>query len=206
MQHVIDYFYTHASPWAYLGHQTFLALADAHDYAVRFRPVLLGPVFSETGGLPLAKRHPVRQAYRQVELQRWRAKRELPLTPRPAHFPTNPALADRIALGLAMDGGPTGAFSQAVFEALWAEDRDIAREEVLRAILERLGVDADKAIDHANEKDCVARYEQNQEDAVMLGVFGSPSYVLHGEVFWGQDRLDLLDDALTSGRGPYLPD
>jgi 2-hydroxychromene-2-carboxylate isomerase len=203
MQRVIDYFYTHASPWAYLGHSAFLAIADRQGYAVRFRPVSLTTVFAETGGLPLAKRHPVRQAYRLIELQRWRAFRNLPLTLQPAHFPVNPDLADRIALAIAVDGGPVAAYTQAVFEALWVEEQDIADEAVHRSILGKLGLDAKSVLAQAAEKAVVERYMENQAEAIAGGVFGSPSYVLNGEVFWGQDRLELLEAALESGREPF---
>ncbi|WP_029060059.1 2-hydroxychromene-2-carboxylate isomerase [Stappia stellulata] len=203
MQRIIDYYYTHASPWAYIGHEAFLALADRREYAVRFRPVSLTTVFAETGGLPLAKRHPVRQAYRLVELQRWRAYRNIPLTLKPAHFPVNPELADRIALAVAVEGGPVAAYSLAVFKALWVDELDIARDSVQRAILERLGLNADATLGQASEKPIVERYMSNQAEAIETGVFGSPSYVLNGEVFWGQDRLDLLDAALAEGRVPF---
>src|SRR5690606_7746746 len=131
MQRVIEYYYTHVSPWAYLGHRAFLDLADRHGYAIRFKPVLLGPVFAESGGLPLSKRHPLRQAYRLVELQRWREKRGLPLNLRPRHFPADPSLADRIALALALEGGPAGAFTEAAFRLTWVDDRDISDRPVL---------------------------------------------------------------------------
>ena len=203
MQRIIDYYYTHASPWAYLGHAAFLALVDRHDYAVRFRPVSLATVFAETGGLPLAKRHPVRQAYRFVELQRWRVFRDLPLTLKPAHFPVNAELADRVAISIAIDGGPVSGYSAAVFKALWVDDQNIADAAVHGPILEKLGLDARAVLAQAADKPIVERYMENQADAIAGGVFGSPSYVLNGEVFWGQDRLDLLDAALSAGRGPY---
>lgn len=206
MQRVIDYYYTHASPWAYLGHRAFLDLADRHGYAVRFKPVLLAPVFAESGGLPLSKRHPLRQSYRLVELQRWRDKRGLPLVLRPKHFPADPSPADRIALALALEGGPAGAFTEAAFRVTWVDDLDIADRAVLRAVLEKMHLEADRVLAAADSKDLQERYVGHQRDALAAGVFGSPSYVLNGEVFWGQDRLDLLDDALTSGREPFLPD
>ncbi len=206
MQRVIEYYYTHVSPWAYLGHRAFLDLADRHGYAIRFKPVLLGPVFAESGGLPLSKRHPLRQAYRLVELQRWREKRGLPLNLRPRHFPADPSLADRIALALALEGGPAGAFTEAAFRLTWVDDRDISDRPVLAAVLETLGLDTDKVLTAADGRDIEDRYVSHQSDALAAGVFGSPSYVLNGEVFWGQDRLDLLEDALTSGRQPYRPD
>lgn len=203
MPRVIDYFYTHASPWAYLGHRAFLDLADRMNHAVRFRPVSLATVFAETGGLPLAKRHPVRQAYRLIEMQRWREFRNLPLTLQPAFFPVSPDLPDRLAILLAMEGGPVAAYSQAVFEATWVREQDIASPAVQEAILAGLGLDGAAAIARAGERAVVERYMENQQQAIAGGVFGSPSYVLNGEVFWGQDRLELLEAALASGRPPF---
>lgn len=203
MQRVIDYYYTHASPWAYLGHTAFLEMADRLGHAVRFRPVSLAAVFPESGGLPLARRHPMRQAYRLIELQRWRAHRKLPLTLQPAHFPVNPDLADRIAVALAVDGGPVAAYSQAAFEALWVNEKDIAEEAVHVDILAGLGLDPERVIGQAGEKTTVERYQAHHAEALAEGVFGSPSYVLNGEVFWGQDRLGLLEEALESGRPPF---
>ncbi|MXN65914.1 2-hydroxychromene-2-carboxylate isomerase [Stappia sp. GBMRC 2046] len=203
MQRVIDYYFTQVSPWAYIGHQAFLKLADEYGYAVRFKPVNLGQVFAETGGLPLGKRHPARQAYRLLDLQRWREKRDLPLNLHPKHFPTNAGLADRVVIVLAREGGPISAFSDRVFRACWAEERDIAERDVLKAILDDLGVDGEQILTAADGSEIAERYEAHRQEAVEAGVFGSPSYVWKGEVFWGQDSLELLEDALKSDREPY---
>lgn len=201
----LDYFYTHISPWAYLGHDAFLELAARHGAKVRFRPVNLGLVFPESGGLPLGKRHPLRQAYRFIELQRWREKRDMPLTLQPAHFPTDPTLADSTAIALAARGGNVGDFSHRAFRACWVLDRDLADEHVIAGILDDIGENSGAVLDDAKSEATKAAYAANAEAALAGGVYGSPTYVLNGEPFWGQDRLDLLDDALTSGRGPYRP-
>ena len=87
MPRQVDYYFSIQSPWAYIGHQSFRDLVSAYDLKVNHKPVVLVDLFSETGGLPLMKRHPVRQRYRMVELQRWRDKRGLKFTcnPRTGH-------------------------------------------------------------------------------------------------------------------------
>ncbi|MBA5779146.1 2-hydroxychromene-2-carboxylate isomerase [Stappia sp. F7233] len=206
MQRVIDYYYSHPSPWAYMGHRAFLDLAEAHNYAVRFKPVNLGQVFAETGGLPLGQRHAVRQAYRFLELQRWRDKRDLPLNLRPAFFPVDAGPSDRAAIALALEGGPVGLFSERVLRSVWAEERNVADREVLTSILTDLGQDAARILDLSEKTEIADRYAAHQQEAVDAGVFGSPSYVWKGEVFWGQDRLELLADALASDRAAYTAD
>lgn len=205
MPAVIDYFYTHISPWAYLGHQAFRDIAARHGAIIRPRPVDLSGVFEASGGLPLGKRHPARQAYRFIEMQRWKDKRAIPLTFKPAFFPTPPGLSDCCTVALAESDGPALDFTAAAFKAVWAEDRNVADEAVLTEILTGLGQDADCVLQAAKSAEIAGKYKQNQTDAIDLGVVGSPCYVLNGEPFWGQDRLDLLDDALASGRGPYNP-
>jgi 2-hydroxychromene-2-carboxylate isomerase len=199
----IDYFYTHLSPWAYLGHQEFLRIADKYDVTVTFRPVNLAVLFPLTGGLPLGKRHPARQKYRFIELQRWAEKRGVSMNYKPAHFPTDIALADSIAIRLQEQGGPVGTYSQKVFEAVWQKDLNAADENVLTAILNELGLDADNLIAAGKSDEMLEAYTVNSRMAETANAVGSPTYLLNSEPFWGQDRLDLLEDALKSGRGPY---
>jgi 2-hydroxychromene-2-carboxylate isomerase len=199
----IDYFYTLLSPWAYLGHRALLRLAAEHGAKVRHRPVMLGKVFANSGAVPLAQRPQARQDYRFLELQRWRARRGLPLNLKPKHFPTNPGLADRTVIALAAAGQDPGDWAERVFQACWVEDLDIADRETLANLLSSCGHDAAQVLADAESEVVVERYAANTADAVRLNAIGSPTYVLHGEAFWGQDRLDLLADALTSGREPY---
>lgn len=205
MSVAIDYYFTHMSPWAYLGHAPFLEIARKHGVTINVKPVDLRNVFSETGGQPLAKRHPSRQAYRFVEMQRWKEFRNVPLTFRPKYFPTDPSLADRCAIALNGLNGPTTAFSERTFMAIWAEEKDISDAATLSDILLSLKVDPAEVLDLAASNATGETYERYSQEAMDAGAFGSPCYVLKGEPFWGQDRLDLLDAALTSKRDPYLP-
>ncbi|APF38607.1 2-hydroxychromene-2-carboxylate isomerase [Chelatococcus daeguensis] len=202
----IDYYFSLVSPWAYFGHAPFLATAQRHGCTVTYKPVFLGEVFSETGGLPLARRHPVRQRYRLVELQRWREKRGVPLNLQPAFWPFEVSLADRCVIALQAAGIDPAAFTARAFAGVWARDENLADEAVLAAIATEVGVDAGMMLAGAHGESAKATYAGNIADAIAAEVFGSPSYVIDGEVFWGQDRLDLLADMLASGRPAYSSD
>lgn len=206
MSRTIDYVYTLLSPWAYLGFEPFHALAKKHAVTINYRPIPILEVFNETGGLPLGKRPPTRQAYRLVELQRWRAIRGVPLVLRAKRFPFEAALADKLAIALLTLGLSPEAYLRAAHRAVWAEDRNLGDESELANLLTSTGYDAVKALVEAKSDACAAAFVANREYCLASGIFGAPSYVLDGEIFWGQDRLDLLDQALTSGRPPYRPD
>ena len=206
MSRSIDYYFSLVSPWAYIGHAPFMAIAGEHGLAVNHKPVFLGRVFAETGGLPLPQRHPARQRYRLVELQRWRDKRGLSFRLQPRHWPFDVNLADRFVIAIQAAQQDPDPFLRRAFAAVWEEERDLADPGVLAGLAEEAGLDAAHLLDLAQGSTTEAIYALNLENAVAADVFGSPAYVLDGEVFWGQDRLDLLDDALASGREPYRPD
>lgn len=206
MARSIDYYFTLLSPWTYLGHAAFVDLARRHGCSIVYRPTPLRMVFDETGGLPLPKRHPVRQRYRILELQRWRAKRDLPLVIYPKHFPFDVSLADRVVIAIAQAGGDPSGFVGQVLAGVWARDEDLSNPELIAGIADSAGFNGAALIEAANSEAVLQLYAATINTAVAAGVFGAPSYVLAGEVFWGQDRLDLLADALASGRGPYRDD
>ena len=205
MSRMVDYYFSLASPWAYLGHAPFMEIARRHGVAVNYKPVFLGRVFAETGGLPLQKRHPVRQRYRMVELQRWRERRGVALNLNPKHWPFDVTLADRFVLAILVAKGDPDPFMRAAFHAIWADERNLGDRAVVAEIARETGLDPEPLIMLAEATITEAAYLLNQENAVATDVFGSPAYTLDGEVFWGQDRLDFLDDALASGRLPYRP-
>lgn len=206
MAREIEYYFTLASPWAYLGHQAFAAIAGRHGATIRYRPMPVRRVFDETGGLPLPKRHPVRQAYRLVDLQRWRARRDVPLNLTPRFTGSDVTTADRCVVALVAAGLDPDAFVRRAGAALWAHELDLGDADVLASLLADAGVpDHARILVAAQSGEVAARHERNYADALTAGIFGAPSYVLDGEVFWGQDRLDLLDEALASGREPYRP-
>ncbi len=206
MPRTIDYYFSAVSPWAYIGHAPFMEIAGRHGLAVNYKPVSLGSVFAQTGGLPLPQRAPARQRYRLVELQRWRDRRGLAFKIHPKHWPFDAKLADRFVIAIQAAHQDPDPFLRRAFRAVWEEERNLADTEVIAALAQEAGFDAAPLLDLAQGSTAEAIYALNLENAVAADVFGSPAYVLEGEVFWGQDRLDLLDDALTSGRPVYSAD
>jgi 2-hydroxychromene-2-carboxylate isomerase len=194
----VDYFFTPVSPFTYLGHARFVAIARARHATIGVKPVDLGRVFPVSGGLPLRQRAPQRQAYRLVELKRWSSFLQMPLNPQPAHFPVPADLAAKWVLAVLERGTqPALDFTGALGRAIWAEDRNIADRDTLAAIATTLGHDAAALDERANAADIAQRYDVLTQEAIERGVFGAPTYVFGGELFWGQDRLDFLDRALA---------
>jgi 2-hydroxychromene-2-carboxylate isomerase len=206
MPRTIDYWFTLASPWAFLGHQAFVDLAKREGVTVRYKPVGLGEVFPHTGGLPLPKRHPARQRYRILELQRWREARGIALKIHPKHWPLPIALPDRTVVAVAESGADPGRYVRRAFEAIWVEDRDLKEDATLVALLGEAGHDGNAMLAAAKSDTIGAIYAARAQEAVDANVIGSPCYVLDGEIFWGQDRLPLLESALKSGRAAYKMD
>ena len=206
MPRSLDVFFSIASPWSHLGHAPLMELAAKHSLALRWRPMALPPLFAATGGVPLPKRSPQRQRYRFVELQRWAQKRGRNLNLRPKHWPFDARLADSVALALIALGEDPAGFIGAAMRGVWEEDRDLTDPATLHELLVANGLEADSALAAAPSEPVAAAYEANRVEAERIGVFGAPAYVLDGEVFWGQDRLDLLDEALVSGRPPFVAD
>lgn len=206
MPRTIDYYFSLHSPWTYLGHATFLDIAARHGCRIAYRPVPLRAVFDETGGLPLPKRHPVRQRYRLMDLQRWRERRGVKLVLQPKHFPFDPSLADRFLIAIVSAGGDPGRFMGEIMAGVWSRDEDMTQPGAVAGVAQSCGFDAQALALAADSEAVVQSYEGTIAAAIAAGVFGAPSYVLDGEVLWGQDRLELLDSALASGRAPYRPD
>lgn len=205
MPHPIDYYFSLQSPWAYIGHQLFRDLVSTYDLTVNHKPVVLTELFAETGGLPLAKRHPARQRYRLIELQRWRARRGLDFHIQPKHWPFNARLADGVVIAAIEAGFDPDSYLRRAYAAVWEEQRNLADADVVAELATAAGLPGSELVARAAGDAVAAIYEQNRQDAIDASVFGSPAYVLNGEVFWGQDRLELLADALKSGRAPFHP-
>ena len=194
---VIRYYYTHISPWSYLGHARLGEIAARHGASVDYVPITLGAIFPRTGGLPLAKRAPERQAYRMAELRRWPDRLGLPLNVEPRHFPTDDRPSARLALAAKARGHAIAELSLALMRACWAEERNIADPETLREIAEACGLDGTALLEDADSEAGRQRLDQACQEALADGCFGAPWYSVDGEPFWGQDRLELLEEALA---------
>ena len=194
----ILYFFAPQSPWTYLGHQRFHDIARRHGARIEVLPVDLGKVFPISGGLPLGKRAPQRQAYRLVELRRFADHLKAPLNPQPKHFPVAGDAAALLIVAVDQHDGADAAMqiAAAVQRAVWAEERNIADETVLAQLLTECKLPLLR-LEEARSPAVQARYEANTQRAIDAGVFGAPSYVIDGELFWGQDRLDFVERRLA---------
>jgi len=203
MARQIDYYFSIQSPWAYIGHAMFEELAASQRLKVNYKPVVLVDLFSETGGLPLAKRHPARQRYRMMEMQRWREKRGLNFHIQPKYWPFNVRLADGAVIAAMAAGLNPEPFLRRAFIGVWEQQLDLADAATVTRLADEAGLPGADIVAQAASDKVGATYDQNRQDAIDAGVFGSPAWVLDGEVFWGQDRIELLADALKSGRKAY---
>lgn len=193
MTRIVEYFFTPVSPWAYLGHERLVALARQHGATVMVKPMDLSRVFPVSGGLPLLKRAPQRQAYRLQELARWREILGIPINVQPKFGAAGPELASRLILAARERSADNAmALAGAVMRARWAEERDIADPAMLAQIASALGQDGPALVDRAASPDIAASYDASTQDAIDRQVFGAPTYVVGDELFWGQDRLDFL--------------
>ena len=192
----IDYYLATVSPYTYLAGTRLEEIAGRHGAEIAYKPLDVVALFGRTGGTPPKDRHPNRQAYRAQELRRQSKKLGMPFNLKPAHWPTNPAPSSYALIAAQKEGGEVGALAHAFTRACWAEERDIAQDDVIRDVLEANGFDpalADRGMMSAADE-----YGRNLEDAVAAGAFGAPFYVVDGsELFWGQDRLDDLDMFLS---------
>lgn len=195
----VQYFFAPNSPWTYLGHLRFWDIARKHRVTIEVLPVDLGgKVFPITGGLPLAKRAPQRQAYRLVELKRFSEHLHAPMNLQPKFFPVAPDDAAKLIIAVELHDGTDAAMhiTDAVLRAVWADERNIADEATLATLLRERELPA-RRLEDSHTQAVAERYEANTRRAIEAGVFGAPSYVIDGEIFWGQDRLDFVERRLA---------
>jgi len=197
MTQTCTYYLAPPSPYVYLGHQRFADLVQQYQVQVDVRPFDLGRVFGLSGGLPLAKRAPQRQAYRLVELERWSRFLGKPLNLHPQFFPVggDPAALLIIAAKIAHGNDAAMDLTGRIGSAVWAEQRNIADEATLAAIAGEAGLDGAALMKAAATAAVQAEYQRYTDDAIAANVFGVPWYVVDGVPYWGQDRLDFVERA-----------
>ncbi len=193
MSRTIDYYFATQSPWAFLGHERFVQLLRSSRRDVNVLPVDYGRVFAASGGLPLPRRAPQRQAYRLVELRRFADHLGMAMNVQPAFFPVDGTPSSLLITVVAQHDGMPAALrlAGAVLAACWREQRDIASSGTLAELLDETDLPAER-LAQAQGADARARYDAHTQAAIDAGVFGAPSYVVDGELFWGQDRLDFV--------------
>ena len=196
----IEYFVAPQSPYAYLGHERFIAIAKKYDVEILLKPFDIVKIFSLSGGIPVSQRPLQRQAYRLVELTRWSKHLARPLNLHPKFFPVSGDPGSKLIIAAQQTNGTQAALNLAgaLGSAVWAEEKNITDPETLVAIANNLGLDG-KALLEISVSDKVASdFAQFTEEAIAAQVFGIPWYRIDGEDFWGQDRLEFVEHALAS--------
>ena len=199
----VDYYFSMVSPWAYIGHDAFHDMVARHDASVAYKPMALLEVFDTTGTPRLPDRHQTRKDYRMMELQRWREKRGLEFSLQPAHWPFPFQTADCMVIAAVEGGHDPAGFMRNVFKGIWEDQNNLAEDAELVAAADAAGLPGADLLAGAGSEAVQDAYRANTESFLASGGFGAPVYMLNGEIFWGQDRIDLLEDAIASGRAPY---
>lgn len=191
----LEVFYGISSPWAYMGARRAYAIAERTGAILKLRPIR---IIEANGGIPLRTRPEVRQHYHSVEMARWSKYLEIPLNLKPRFYPCDTIEpAAQAVIAMLQAGYDARCFSFMIQRALWAEDRDIANLDTLREIATKhLGAQAAELVRFPQTESVLAEWNSNLARAEELGIFGTPTYVIGTELFWGQDRLDFVERRL----------
>lgn len=196
----VEYYFSFISLWSYVGSLVFQDLVRRRDVDVVYKPIDLLAVFAAGGGKPVRERPVQRQAYRLVEMERWKAIRNIPLVTWPKFYPADPSLGHRMLLVARDQGQDVGAFAHAGLKAVWADELNIADPDTLIELANRSGLDGAKLLAAAESEQVRQAEADLTHEAIDRQLFGAPFYFYRDEPFWGQDRLDLLEAAIAEGR------
>jgi len=206
----LDCFYSLSSPWAYFAGPQLQDIVRRHQVKLVLKPYDFQAVVPKTGGVPIRTRPEPRRTYHDEELARWGQYLGMPIVTQPKHYPRY-AVEDKdwnkyagwMVIAAQQQGLDAFVLSHALLRALWAEERDTSKPDVRIAIANENGYDG--AALHALERApaTLAQFQDFSDEAERLGVFGAPTFIVHGQAerFWGQDRLFFVDRALERLRG-----
>jgi len=198
----IDFYFSFVSLYTYIGYEAFQDLVNRYNLEVSYKPIDLHAVFSAGGGLPVSKRPPQRQAYRFVEMQRWRLDRNIPLVLKPKHHPSDPVIGHRMLLAAIKEGSDVRQFIGNALKILWVDDLDIKDPKVMVRVANQSGLNGEELLEKSKDPVIQMDIDNLTQEAVSRQVFGTPFFFYRDEPFWGQDRLDMLEDMIRSGREP----
>ncbi len=198
MSQRIIYYYAVASGFAYLGEPRLRRIAAKAGAQIDYRPVDIRKVFAAGGSTPPPEQSPQRLNYRFADLARWGRRLGMAINPKPAFWPVHVRSASLAVLAASELDYDPGPLSFAFLHAVYAEDRNIADPETVRAIVEAtlLEAEASAVLLAAETPETAALYDHFTGEAVAAGAFGSPTYIVDGELFFGQDRLDFVAEKL----------
>ena len=193
----ILYFYSVASPFAHLGNKRLIEISKKYSVEIIEKPIdLVGKVFVATGGVPVPQRHISRQNYRLLELKRWGEFLNIKINQKPKFFPPKDPHTPALFCIASIDMGIKIEFGMKVLEQLWAQENDISNLETLKFIANDLKINFEDLNKLAMSDKIKNIYEANTQEAINMNIFGVPTYIYNNEMFWGQDRLELLEHSL----------
>lgn len=198
----IDFYFSFISLYTYIGYEAFEVLVQKYDLEVNYKPIDLHAVFTASGGLPVSKRPPQRQAYRFVEMQRWALQRNIPLVLKPKHHPSDPVIGHRMLIAAMAQNLDVRAFIRNSLKILWVDDLDIKDPDVMVNVANHSGLDGHLLLKESANPAIDTEINRLTAEAVERQVFGTPFFFYREEPFWGQDRLEQLEDAIKSNRDP----
>jgi 2-hydroxychromene-2-carboxylate isomerase len=198
---VIEYFFSAHSAYAYLGAWELERIAQETGWEVAYRPIDLNPVIAATSGDAFGSRSAAHTDYFfGRDMFRWAEWRDLPMIRHRPTYHDNPlALPNGMIIAA---GENAGKLSRAILQSHWRDDTDIADPTTLRQLAKELGLDAEALLSKAQSDKVQAQHIANTDEAIKRGVFGSPTYFVRGDMFYGQDRLDMLARAIET---PFAP-
>jgi 2-hydroxychromene-2-carboxylate isomerase len=195
MSPTLEYFFDYVSPFSYLADSQLPALLERTGAEIRYRPFLLGGVMQASGNSPPFS-VPAKGSYTAIDTQRWAKRYGVEVNPN-SHFPVKTVLPMRAALALqGSDAFP--AYHAGVFAAMWQQGQNVGDAEVLRVVIEKAGLDAGPILERCGEQEIKDLLRKNTEEAVERGAFGAPTFFVGDEMFFGNDRLDFVEEALTA--------
>jgi 2-hydroxychromene-2-carboxylate isomerase len=191
----VEFFFDFGSPYSYLAYKALPTVAAAHDAQIVWCPMLLGGVLKATGNRSPAET-PVKGAWMRQDLKRWAQRYSIAFENNP-YFPVNTLTLMRGAVGMQMQGPVFHKYMDAIFHAMWAEPRNLGAPDELGAVLQQSGMDAGAFQALVNDPVVKEQLKKNTEEAVARGVFGAPTFFVGEDMFWGQDRLHFVAEALA---------
>jgi 2-hydroxychromene-2-carboxylate isomerase len=196
---VIEYFYSAHSAFVYLGSARFMAVAATAGRRIVHKPIDLNRAIAAAGSIAFRKRNAAHRAYFfGREIRRWSEARDAPVMDgRPTHHDKDMALPNCFLIAGVAQGHTIDRLAHALLEAHWRDDADLTDEATLSALARAVGLDPVPLLAAAGTPDIRAMYEANTVEAIARSVFGSPTYFVDGDMFYGQDRLEMVERALS---------
>ena len=191
----VEFFYDIVCPYAYLGSTQIEALAERQGARLVWKPFLLGGVFRAIGAADnqMTTMSPAKLRHNHMDMLRWADHFGVPLR-LPAAHPRRTVMALRALLAAGVEARPE--VSHALFRAYWVDGLDVTDPEVVARVLDAAGVDGQACVEQTQEPTIKDALRVATDEAISLGIFGAPAYVVNGELYWGQDRLDFVERAL----------